>query len=160
MKRLGQTLLCVLGVGLIGGTVWIVVEGSREPSTSLSIFIALTTAFAAPLGLAALGAAWKLSHGPDWRLLRTEAEARQRAADALADAETAETIRAELQSYVELRARAVDLQRRRTELQSDAQRLVAAKEELNAQEAQLRQAKSKLDPETVSGQVRWGGVRG
>jgi hypothetical protein len=150
MKKLGQTVLAVLGLALLGGTVWIVISGTTNPSAANSVMIALSTAIAVPLGLASLATAWRLGRSPQHQALRAEAEAKQRAADALAQVESAKIIKAELQAYVAVRARWLEVERRRAELAASAEAMRDMHAELQKLERQLGVEESRLDPETVA----------
>jgi hypothetical protein len=85
----------------------------------------------------------------DSAILRTEAEARKRAAAALDDAETAEKIKAELNAYVVVRTWWLEIERKRSELSQAASSVVEMLKELNESERRPGIAKTGLSIETV-----------
>ena len=145
VRHVGRIALMLLGAGLLGGTVFVVIQGTHHPSSTYSILIALTTALAGPLGISCWGLAWSLGRTPHARELRTEAQAKARAAAALEDAESAEKVRQELQAYVAIRARKLEIDRRRAEAVQAARSVVDKYNELNEAERTLG-----LDATTVS----------
>jgi hypothetical protein len=122
----------------------------RHPTANATIVISLLSVIGVPIGLLAIGAGVRWWQRPDSEILRTVAEASRRAAAALDDAETAERIKAELNAYIALRARRLELDRRRQELLSSAEVISQSIRELNKAEAQLGIDLTRLAPETVA----------
>jgi predicted RNase H-like nuclease (RuvC/YqgF family) len=87
--------------------------------------------------------------GPESKNLRLEAQARKRAADALEDAETAEKIKLELDAYIAVRARRLEIERRRVELASTLEVVERLHDELNESEKLRDVQTTQLNPETV-----------
>jgi hypothetical protein len=125
------------------------VRGVTHPTPAYSIAIALLGAIGVPIALIAISVAIKGLREPDASILRQEAEARRRTAAALDDAATAETLKAEMEAFVALRARRLEIERRRIELRRDADRLVNSHKALGAAERQLELEQTQLDPATT-----------
>lgn len=138
----------LLGFALLAATIYVTYQGIRNPSTGSSIAIALLGSIGVPIGLGAISVGWRWRQEPSALDLRTESEAKRRAAAALEDAETAEKIKAEMTAYVALRARRLEIDRRRTELSRAAQTLVELHNELKDAEAQLNLEITEVDSET------------
>lgn len=150
MKRAGAIFCIILGFCLIGVTVYAIIKGLNHPTTNSTIAIALFSSIGVPIALAAIGAGIRWSQNPNSATLRTEAQAKRRAAAALEDAETAEKIKLELDAYIALRARRLEIDRRRRELVSASEVLSESYRELNKAEAQLGVEATRLDPEVVN----------
>lgn len=137
MRQFSATLLGLFGLAIIGLLAWLVVAGTRHPTADKSIAIALLSVVGAPIALSLLLTAYRRFRGPNSEELRTEAEAKRRAAEALEEAKSAEQIKAELEAYVELRTWRLEIERKRRELADSADALVEALHELNADEKRL-----------------------
>jgi hypothetical protein len=148
-RKLSAAMLGAVGLVIIGLTVWFVVVGVKHPTAGGSIGIALFSALGAPIGLTCLGSGYRQYRGPNSNELKTEAEAKRRAAAALQDAETAEQIKAELEAFVTVRAWELEINRKRVELSGAADQLVAMLQDLNEDEALLGEEKTKLSPVTI-----------
>lgn len=149
MRKLSSTLLVLFGLAIIGLTAWLVVAGTRHPTAGKSIAIALLSAVGIPVALSLLVAGYRRFRGPNSSELRTEAEAKRRAAEALEEAASAEQVKAELEAYIELRAWRLDIERKRRELADSADALVAALQGLNADEKRLQLEMTTLRPTTA-----------
>jgi hypothetical protein len=145
MKRTGAVFCIILGCCIIGATVFWILKGIKHPTINSTIVIALLSSIGVPISLAAIGAGIRWSKKPDSATLRTEVQAKRRAAEALEDAETAEKIKLELDAYIALRARRLEIERRRRELTSTAEILSQSYGELNKAEAQLGIETTHLD---------------
>jgi hypothetical protein len=65
---------------VLGVTVWFVVIGSKHPIPDKSIAIALLSAIGTPIALSLMVAGYQKFRGPGTEELKTEAEAKKRAA--------------------------------------------------------------------------------
>jgi hypothetical protein len=148
-RKLSAALLAAVGLAIIGLAVWFVVVGIKHPTAGRSIGITLFSALAAPLALACVGTGYRQFRGPNSNELKTEADAKRRAAAALEDAETAEQIKAELEAYVTVRAWELEIKRKRLELAATADQLVTMLQDLNADEDLLGEEKTKLSAVTI-----------
>ena len=104
MKKTWAVFAVLIGLGVIVVTVWLIIKGVKHPTARLSIGIAVLSAIGVPVALAVISVGYRQFRGPNSETLKTEAEAKRRAAAALEDAETAEQIRAELNAYVAIRS--------------------------------------------------------
>jgi hypothetical protein len=141
--------LLLLGLAILGVTAWFIVAGVKHPTAGLSIGIALLSAIGVPVALGIMSVGYRQFRGPNYSTLKTEAEAKERAAAALEDAETAEKIRAELNAYVIIRSWRLEIERRRQELTNATKTLLQMRSELNDMETQLDVETTKLSPETT-----------
>lgn len=149
MLNLRRVALALLGLALLAATISTIIQGTLHPSTIGSVGILVATAIVAPLALGTLLKAWKMGHIPSAEVLKTEVEAKNRLLAALTDAETAETIKKELQAYISLRALYLERERRKAELLEAAYMIVEFEEKLNELETKLNLESSKINPETV-----------
>jgi hypothetical protein len=139
----------ISGLGTFGVTAWIVVAGVRHPTVGSTIAITLLCAIGVQLAFLAVQSGYELWKGPEARAMRVEAQARSRAAAALEDAETAEKIKLELDAYITVRARRLEIERRRQELSSTVEVVKKLRDELNEAEELLDLESTQLDPHTV-----------
>ncbi|MBB5867889.1 hypothetical protein F4553_001268 [Allocatelliglobosispora scoriae] len=149
MRFVKAAVLGLLGLAILGATVVLTVKGTQSPSAGMTIAIALMGAIGVPIGFGALNLARQATQRPDAALLKHEAEAKRRTAAALEDAETAERLKAELDAFVALRARRLEIERRRQELKASAAALVDMHRELGTAEKQLGVAESAFDPQVA-----------
>jgi hypothetical protein len=147
MSRKTWPILAMLfGFAVIAATVWYIILGVKHPSGSNSITIALLSAIGVPIALGAIAAGYRGFGEPDAATLKTEADARRRASEALEDAETAEKIRSELEAYVIVRTFRLEIERERQELSSAVRAAMEMLAKLNQDEALLGAKKTELDP--------------
>lgn len=149
MNRKLSALLIFIGLMMFGVTAWVVVDGVRHPTAVSTILITLLCAIGVQAAYISIQAGIRLWARPEASILRTEAHAKSKAAAALEDAETAEKIKLELDAYIAVRARRLEIDRRRAELTSTAELLMQSCKELNRAEQQLGVDSSLLDPETM-----------
>jgi hypothetical protein len=149
MRRALGVITFLVGVCALGAVAVLTTLGAMHPSTKLTLTVGLLGTIGAPIAVAMVASGWRWSQGPDAAALRTEAEAKRRTAAALEDAQAAEALKSELVAFVELRARRLEIDRRRSELVSAAKRLVALHDELTAAEKQLGLDASKLEPMVI-----------
>ena len=149
VKKLFAMLAVLVGLGLLVITAWFIIIGVKHPTASRSIGIALLSAIGVPVALGIMSVGYRQFRGPNFSTLRTEAEAKRRAASALEDAETAEKIRAELNAYVALRSWRLEIERRRQELANASKSLLQMLRELNDMEARLGVEITEISPATV-----------
>ncbi len=147
-RELGNALI-FFGILVLGTITYFTIEGIRNPSASWTVAVALLGAIGVPVGLSSAGGGWRLRQDFNAEELRAEAEAKLRAATALDHAATAERIRSELNAYVELRARRLEVDRRRTQLEEACLNVVELHGELTVAERQLGLEASQLDPQTI-----------
>jgi phosphoglycolate phosphatase-like HAD superfamily hydrolase len=121
----------------------------KYPSADKSIVIALLSAIGVPVAITIATVGFNGVRSPESATLRTEAEAKIRAAEALEDAETAEKIKAELNAYVVVRTWRLEIERKRRELSQAANSVMETLKEVNESERQLGIEKTKLSAETV-----------
>jgi hypothetical protein len=148
VKKFLAALAVLVGLGLLIITVWFIVTGVKHPTAGRSIGIALLSA-GVPISLSIMSVGYRQFRGPNFSTLRTEAEAKQRAASALEDAATAEKIRAELNAYVAIRSWRLEIERRRQELANATKSLLQMLRELNDMEAQLGVEITEISPATI-----------
>jgi hypothetical protein len=106
----------VFGLTIIIVTVFYTIIGTNHPSSGNSIRIALLSAIVMPIALLSISAGYGGLREPNAETLKTEAEAKRRAAAALEDAETAEKIKSELEAYVAVRTFRLEIERKRQEV--------------------------------------------
>jgi len=148
-RKIWPVLLILFGLGVITATVWYVVVSVRHPSSTSSIAIALLSALGTPIALSMIAYGYRGVRGPDAATLKTEAEAKSRAAAALEDAETAEKIKSELEAYVAVRTFRLEIERKRQELSRAADVALEMLKDLNADEVLLGEKETSLDPRTL-----------
>jgi hypothetical protein len=139
----------LFGLTIIVSTVFYTIIGTNHPSSGNSIRIALLSAIGIPIALLSISAGYGGLREPNAETLKTEAEAKRRAAAALEDAETAEKIKSELESYIAVRTFRLEIERKRREVSRSANTTLTLLKELNEDEARLGGDKTKLDPLTV-----------
>jgi hypothetical protein len=150
MGRKALPVLAVLfGFAVIAATVGYVIVGVKNPTGANSITIALLSAIGVPVALSAIAMGYRGLRGPDAATLKTEAEAKKRAAAALEDAETAEKIKSELEAYVIVRTFRLEIERKRQELSGAVDAALEMLTELNADEVRLGEKETSLDPQTL-----------
>ncbi len=149
VKKVLAALTALVGLGLLVVTVWVIVTGIKHPTAGRSIGIALLSAIGVPIALGMLSVGYRQFRRPNFSTLRTEAEAKQRAASALEDAATAEKIRAELNAYVAIRSWRLEIERRRQELANAAKSMLQMLRELNDMEARLGVEITEISPATI-----------
>jgi hypothetical protein len=149
VKKTWAALAVLLGLGLLGVTAWFIVTGVKHPTASRSIGIALLSAIGVPVALGFISVGYRQFRGPNFSTLKTEAEAKQRAAAALEDAETAEKIKAELNAYVAIRSWRLEIERRRQELANATKALLQMLRELNDMETRLGVEVTEISPSTI-----------
>lgn len=150
MRRGKAFAALIIGACLLAAAIYAIVSGIRHPTVNSTIAISLLSVIGVPIGLLSIAAGVRWWERPNSELLRTEAEASRRAAAALDDAETAERIKLELDAYIALRARRLEIDRRRQELLSSAEVISQSVRELNKAEQQLGIDLTQLAPETVA----------
>jgi hypothetical protein len=148
-RKIWSAVAVIVGVALLVVATLYIIAGVKHPSANKSITIALLSAIGAPVAVSLIVAGCSGLRGPNSSDLRTEAEAKKRAAAALEDAETAEQIKAELNAYVALRSQVLEVERRRHELSNSSATLVEEARELNEREARLGVELTRLSPTTV-----------
>lgn len=156
MRRTWATFEIVLGLALIAATIWFTIAGIKHPTTSLSIIIALMSAIGVPVGIISISSGYRLLQTPNSAMLRTEAEAMHRAAEALDKAATAQKSQAalrkaasELNAYVAIRSWRLEIERRRQELSTAAEAALQMLRELNDRESLLGVEITQLSPDTM-----------
>lgn len=149
MKKTWAAFAVLIGLGVIVVTVWLIIKGVKHPTARLSIGIAVLSAIGVPVALAVISVGYRQFRGPNSETLKTEAEAKRRAAAALEDAETAEKIRAELNAYVAIRSWRLEIERRRQELVNATEALLRMHHELNDMETQLGVDITQISPTTM-----------
>jgi hypothetical protein len=149
VRKIWAVLVVLISIGVIVATVWLIIKGVKHPTAHLSIGIAVLSAIGVPVALAAMSVGYRQFRGPNSETLKTEAEAKRRAAAALEDAETAEKIRAELNAYVAIRSWRLEIERRRQELANATEALLRMHHELNDMEAQLGVDITEISPTTM-----------
>jgi hypothetical protein len=148
-RNVWPVLVALFGFGVIAATVWYVIVSVRNPSSVNSITIALLSAIGAPIALTAIAYGYRGVRGPDAATLKTEAEAKRRAAAALEDAETAEQIKSELEAYVAVRTFRLEIERKRQELSRAADVALEMLKDLNEDEVRLGEQETRLNPQTL-----------
>jgi hypothetical protein len=149
MKKTWATLVVLVGLAILVLTTWFIITGVKHPTSGRSIAIALLSAIGVPVALGIMSVGYRQFRGPNFSTLKTEAEAKRRAASALEDAETAETIRAELDAYVAVRSWRLEIERRRQELANATKSLLQMLNELNDMETRLDVEVTKISPATI-----------
>lgn len=150
MRRWAAYLMLLFGFATLVATVLVTVRGIKTPTPNYSIAIALSGVILAPLGLSAIARGFSIRRPPDAVAAREEATARNRVAIALEDAATAEKIKLEIDAYVELRARRLEIETRRDTLRATAERLVREYDDLKVMESQLGVATSLIDSDALT----------
>jgi hypothetical protein len=140
----------LFGLAIIATTVCYIILGVKHPSSGNSITIALLSAIGVPIALGAMATGYRSLREPNSETLKTEAEAKRRAATALDDAETAEKIKSELEAYVAVRTFRLEIERKRQEVSRSANATLTMLKELNEDETRLGEERTKLDPITVA----------
>jgi hypothetical protein len=115
VNRKLSALLTIFGLCIFGVTAWMVVVGVRHPTVGSTIAITLLSAIGIQLAFIAIQSGYGLWKGPEARAMRVEVQARSRAAAALEDAETAESFSSNLMLTFAVRARRLEIDRRRKE---------------------------------------------
>jgi hypothetical protein len=149
VKKIWATLAILFGLGVIATTVWLIINGIKHPTARLSISIAILSAIGVPIALAVISVGYRQFRGPNSEALKTEAEAKRSAAAALEDAETAKTIKDELNAYVAIRSWRLEIERRRQELANATEALLQMLHELNAMEKKLSVEITEISPVTM-----------
>lgn len=149
-QKARSTLAILFGLAIIIITIWYVIIGVKHPSSDKSIAIALLSAIGVPIALAAITVGYRGLRRPHSWEIRTELEAKGRAAAALEDAETAEQIKAELEAYVAVRTWRLEIERKRQEMSRAADAVLEMQRELVESETRLGIEQTKLSPATVA----------
>jgi hypothetical protein len=149
VKKTWATFAVLVGLALLIVTAWFIVTGVNHPTAARAIGIALLSAIGVPVALGFISVGYRKFRGPNFSTLKTEAEAKRRAAAALEDAETAEKIRVELNAYVAIRSWRLEIERRRQELANATKSLLEMLRELNDMEARLGVEVTEISPATI-----------
>lgn len=149
MNRKLAAILTAVGLAIFGITVYVVIGAVKHPTPMATIMVTLLCAIGVQLAFILLQSSYGLWRGPEARDLKVEAQARKRAADALEDAETAEKIKLELDAYIAVRARRLEIERRRVELANTLDVVTKLHDELNESEKLLELEVTQLDPKTI-----------
>jgi hypothetical protein len=148
-RKIWPILVAMFGIAVITATVWCVIVGVKHPTGINSITIALLSSIGVPIALGSVATGYRGLRSPDAATLKTEAEAKRRAAAALEDAETAEKIKSELEAYVTVRTFRLEIERKRQQLSRAVEAAMEMLAELNEDEVRLGENETRLDPQTL-----------
>jgi hypothetical protein len=123
----------LLGATVLGATLLAIKWTADDPTDTRQVFVVgVVATLVSPIAFALLQAAWRQLRPPSLDLIRRQALAARQLERELADwqfaqsqVQQAEATRAEIELYIGLRTRSLDLERRYQSWESDAQRLYA-----------------------------------
>lgn len=144
VQKILAGMAAMFGLGILVSILF-VVRWAAGTLTDKSIFVAgIVATLASPVGFALLTAAWRLVRSPSEEMIRRQARAARALEQSLDDwqyaesqRQDAEATKAAIDSYIELRTRKQDLERRQQAWDENAQRLADEHEELVALAAGL-----------------------
>ncbi len=155
VQKVLAAICCLLGVGIFVGLYFVAQWAATKHATTDSIFVVgIIATVLSPIGFGLLTTAWRLIRPPSHELIRRQAAAATQLERSLNDWEFAESqlqqaeaTKAAIDSYIELRTRKLDLERRRMAWGENAQRLYEERAELNDLAAALGEDEAAMSPQ-------------
>src|SRR5436305_7178160 len=150
----------LFGLGILGVILLLIQRTAKHPTDAGQVFVVgVVATLASPLAFALLQASWRQLRPPSLDLVRRQSIAARQLERELADwqfaesqVQQAEATKEEIELYIELRTRSLDLERRYQSWESGAQRLyVELQEIIEAGQRLDRDIATELSPEARAG---------